>query len=273
MNISEIEGRYVSIHGVRSYYERCGKGVPVLLLHSAGREGRQWHGIMEQLGDRFQFFAPDLPGHGKSWPLAGNTCLSDAVEISKWLVDFMTRVAGPSFAVMGCSLGGKLSLLMGGLYPQIRAVVALQGSDFQPGQSGFNDASIDVMVHPHNNLMFAQMEFTLSLLGEDATEAGRAFSEWGVLTINPLAQQGDLRAYTRCDTTSVVRDIRCPVLLVHGSRDWLVSREMVEATAKKITQSPRVEVLPLPGLGHFPHVENPKRLAAPVGKFLEEVLR
>lgn len=268
----EIEGRYTVVHGVRTYYERCGSGIPILLIHTAGRDGRQWHGVMQELGSKFCLFAPDLPGHGKSWPLADNTCLNDAQAIVHWFRDFMDAVCGKPFVVMGCSIGGKLSLLMGALFDQIRAVISMQGADAPPSSSGFSEASLDVMIHPQNNLTHSQMEFTMSLLGDECSPEGRRFTEWGVLSLIPLAQQGDLRAYSRCDLAGMTEKITCPVLLVHGSQDWIVSREMVDITYGHLTNAKKAELVSLSGIGHFPHVEDPQRTAVVASHFLAEVL-
>ena len=268
----EVLGHYTEVRGTKAYFESCGAGTPVLLLHTAGRDGRQWHDLVQHLRGPFQFIAPDLPGHGKSWPLPGNTCLEDAFQIAEWLHDLVTAISDKPFVVMGCSLGGKLSLLMAALYPDVAAAVAMQGADFPAGKSGFTETSIEIMSHPQNNLTFSQLEFSMSLIGDKATPEGRQFTEWGVLSLIPRAQQGDLRAYMRCDMSDLMKKIVCPVLLVHGSCDWLVSREMVDRTHKALANARHAEIASLEGLGHFPHVEDGRRVAEAAGRFLAKAL-
>ncbi|MEP9377924.1 alpha/beta hydrolase [Aquabacter sp. CN5-332] len=263
----EILGRYVNIRGRRTYFETCGDGPAILAIHTAGREGRQWQGVMELLASRYRVVVPDLPGHGKSWPLAGNECLQDAHDIAQWLRDFAASVIGDSFIVTGCSLGGNLSLLMGATFGEVRGVVSLQGCDFTPT---FTDTALDLMTHPQVSLMHANMDFSMSLVGSKSTPEGRAFSEWGVLSIIPVAQQGDLRAYGRCDIRSLMEKVTVPVLLAHGSEDWLASREMVEATKERLVNASLVRMVPLPGLGHFPHLEDPARVSEMMLTFFDE---
>ena len=261
-------GRYVEVKGRTTYYETSGQGVPMLLIHTAGRDCRQWHGMMKHLGSQFQMFAPDLPGHGKSWPLLDNRCHQDIVEIADWLRDFMSAVGAERFVVMGCSVGGNLSLLMGSRCPEVTALVALQGCAHTPS---FSEAGLDLMTHPQISLMHANMDFTMSLVGRKALPEARAFTEWGVLTLNAPAQQGDLRAYARCDIRDLMKDVRIPVLLLRGEDDWLVSQDMIEDTRRRLVNAPDCRLVTVTGIGHFPHLEDPEQIARIALRFLEEV--
>jgi pimeloyl-ACP methyl ester carboxylesterase len=265
--MDEITGRYTNIDDVRIYFESCGSGSPVLLIHTAGRDNRQWHGVMELLAPHYRVFAPDLPGHGKSWPLTGNACLQDAHAIADWLHRFASSVIREKYAVMGCSLGGNLTLLMAASYDEVHAAIALEGADYTPT---FPEVALDLMTHPQISLMHYNMDFSMSLVGDEATAAGRSFSEWGVLSLVPAAQQGDLRAYTRCDIRNLMTRVRCPVLIVRGTADWLVSQEMVEATRGRLVNARVAKLELLPGIGHFPHLEDPGRVAQLALDFLAE---
>jgi len=266
--MTEIVGRYVDVDGVRTYYESAGSGKPILLMHTAGRENRQWQGVMQRLAPEFHCVAPDLPGHGKSWPLEGNVCLSDIESIQAWLWRFAQALGLERPAVMGCSIGGNLALLLGARHPEVRAVIALQGAAHTPT---FTDGALDMMTHPQVSLMHANLDFSMSLVGSAASDEARAFSEWGVLSIIPVAQQGDLRAYAHCDSRALLENVRCPVLIARGTEDWLVSQDMVEAARDGLTHAPRVELRALPGLGHFPHLEDAELVAGMAGEFLREI--
>ena len=67
-------GRYVFITiddvEYRVYFEEHGQGIPLLLQHTAGADGRQWRHVLEdaQLAQHFRMIAYDLPYHGKSVP-------------------------------------------------------------------------------------------------------------------------------------------------------------------------------------------------------------
>ena len=67
-------GRYVylELDGTehRVYFEEAGEGIPLLLQHTAGADGRQWRHVLEDaaLQKQFRLIAYDLPYHGKSVP-------------------------------------------------------------------------------------------------------------------------------------------------------------------------------------------------------------
>ncbi len=54
-----ITGGYVDVDGVRTYIERCGSGQPLLCLHTAGRDGRQWQWLMQELASDFDLISFD----------------------------------------------------------------------------------------------------------------------------------------------------------------------------------------------------------------------
>ncbi|MGH7896337.1 MAG: alpha/beta fold hydrolase, partial [Candidatus Binatia bacterium] len=69
---AEITGRYLYLtaDGVeyRVYFEEAGRGIPMILQHTAGSDGRQWRHLLEdeEITARFRLIAHDLPYHGKS---------------------------------------------------------------------------------------------------------------------------------------------------------------------------------------------------------------
>ncbi len=264
--MAEIVGRYLDVDGTRAYFESCGEGTPVLLMHSAGRDSRQWHGVMERLAPRYRLYAPDLPGHGKSWPLPGIHCHQDIDAIADWLGAFMRANGVDRFVAMGCSLGGNLSLLLAAGNPGVAAAVALEGTDWSPAIS---ETTLNLLTHPQVSLMHSGMDFTMSLVGRAATPEARSFSEWGVISLIAVAQQGCLRAYSRCDFRHLTSSIRVPVLIVRGTEDWVVSQQMVEDTLGRLVNASPVRLELLDGIGHFPHLEDPARVAEVALRFLD----
>src|SRR6266702_8116368 len=75
--IEPITGRYVHLtlggRHCRVYFEEAGKGIPLLCLHTAGADGRQYRAILNdaEITSRFRVLVFDLPWHGKSSPPPG----------------------------------------------------------------------------------------------------------------------------------------------------------------------------------------------------------
>ena len=72
-----IIGRYMHVtlqgRGHRVYFEEAGRGIPLLCLHTAGADGRQFRHMMTDraITDHFRVVAFDMPWHGKSTPPDG----------------------------------------------------------------------------------------------------------------------------------------------------------------------------------------------------------
>jgi pimeloyl-ACP methyl ester carboxylesterase len=75
--IEPVVGQYLHLDHAgrhyRIYFESTGAGIPLLCLHTAGADGRQYRGLMNaaSVTARFRVIAFDLPWHGKSSPPEG----------------------------------------------------------------------------------------------------------------------------------------------------------------------------------------------------------
>ena len=72
-----IIGRYMHLdlfgRKHRIYVEEAGEGTPLLCLHTAGADGRQYRALLNEarITRRHRVIAFDMPWHGKSSPPAG----------------------------------------------------------------------------------------------------------------------------------------------------------------------------------------------------------
>jgi pimeloyl-ACP methyl ester carboxylesterase len=91
------------------FVSRHGSGDPVLLLlHGLGATGEVWDGLVSSLDGRWpgSVVVPDLPGHGRSEPLARYSFGSMASALAEELP------TDRPVAVLGHSLGGVLGLTL-----------------------------------------------------------------------------------------------------------------------------------------------------------------
>lgn len=256
--VGVIAGQYIEVAGSQAYVDTTGAGPNVILIHTAGRDARQWHPVMARLAADFTLFAPDLPGRGRSEPMMnGPGYLNEVSELAEWLRSVADSLGLESYLVAGCSLGGNLALMLGASDPRVLGVLALQGADHTPTIS---QGSLEMMDHPRVSLPHANMDFSMSLVGTDADARANEAIRRGVRTINAPAQRADLTAYTRCDIRSLMPNVSCPVILFRGEDDWVVSEDMVRSTAERLTNA-TVQIDSRSGIGHFPHVEKPDLVA------------
>ena len=72
-HIEPMVGRYVHVdidgESHRIYFEENGAGIPLVCLHTAGSDGRQWRASARRtrrFTKKFRIIAFDMPWHGKS---------------------------------------------------------------------------------------------------------------------------------------------------------------------------------------------------------------
>ena len=61
-------------------YVRRGAGKPLLLIHGIGGSWRSWNTIINDLALEREVIAVDLPGHGDTPKLAGETTIASLSE-------------------------------------------------------------------------------------------------------------------------------------------------------------------------------------------------
>jgi pimeloyl-ACP methyl ester carboxylesterase len=139
--IEPIVGRYMSIELSgrlhRLYFEEAGAGIPLLCLHTAGADGRQYRHLMvdEEVTRRFRVIAFDMPWHGKSFPPAGwenEEYRLTTRAYTEMIVAFCRALELDRPAVMGCSIGGRIVLNLAIEHASMfRALIGLEAADFQ----------------------------------------------------------------------------------------------------------------------------------------------
>ena len=99
---------------------------PMLLVHGGRDHCRNWDWVAEALRHEYHVIAPDLRGHGDSqWMIGGSYNQIDYVyDIAQLL-----RQTGMSpVTIIAHSLGGSISLLYAGLYPEtVTKLVCIEG--------------------------------------------------------------------------------------------------------------------------------------------------
>ena len=141
----QTTGRYLhlSVAGLehRVYFEEAGRGVPLLLQHTAGSDGRQWRHLLEDpwLTEHFRVIAWDLPYHGKSLPPDGVAWWREPYRLTlAFFLEFIERFAAelaldrPVF--MGCSMGGHIAMDLARWKPGLcRAVIGIEAASRTEG--------------------------------------------------------------------------------------------------------------------------------------------
>jgi pimeloyl-ACP methyl ester carboxylesterase len=255
----EIAGRMC-----RVYYETAGTGEPLLCLHTAGSDTRQYRGLMndEALTSRFQVIAFDMPYHGKSSPPAGWEAheyrLTSALYVET-ITGFMDAMEIHKPITMGCSIGGRAVLHLALHCPErFRALIGLQsGAHVNPYYE------MDWLHRPdvHGGEVCAGI--VSGLIGPDADSTNRWETLWHYMQGGPGIFKGDLHFYkSEGDLRGMVQKIdtgKCPLYLLTGEYDYSCTPEDSQDLARLI---PGSQLQIMEGLGHFPMSEAPEAFLA-----------
>ncbi len=258
-----ITGRYltVEIEGTahRIYVETAGDGRPVLCLHTAGADTRQWRHMMcdRNITAHHRLIGFDMPWHGKSLPPEG----SDRDEYLLTTGRYIATVLAVADALgldrpilAGCSMGGRIALQLAALHAdRFSGFIAIEASDFQPAWY-----DIDWFDRPdaHGGEMGAAL--VSANISPHAPPARRADTLWMFRASGPGVFRGDLSFYTRDD--SLIERLgridtgETPVHLMVGAYDLTCTPDDARRTAAAI---PGATLTVMDELGHFPMSEHP----------------
>lgn len=89
------------------HYKRIGRGPPLLLIHGLGGSRRSWHTIVEPLSHSRELILIDMPGHGRSPPVAGRQTIS---AFANALARFIEAEQLGTVNLVGSSVGARLVL-------------------------------------------------------------------------------------------------------------------------------------------------------------------
>ena len=272
-------GRYVHLelagHDHRIYFEEAGRGIPVLLQHTAGCHGSQWRHLFEEpsITDLFRLIAYDLPYHGKSLPPTDVDWWGEPYnlqgEFLRSIPLKMTQALGledPIF--MGCSVGGLLALDLAHKHADVfRAVISVEGALKIPGDI----ESLSMLYHPQvsNEYKARLMDGLMSPTSPKAYRKETSFvyaSGW------PPAFAGDLHYYIAdYDLRAQAAEIdtnRVGVHILSGEYDCSGTAELGREAHEAIAGSTWVE---MKNVGHFPMSENPAAFLEYLNPILDSI--
>ena len=262
---------------------------PMLLVHGGRDHCRNWDWVAEAFRDDYHIIAPDLRGHGDSqWLLGGSY---DHVDYVYDIAQLLHQRHHTPVTIIGHSLGGSISLLYSGLYPEtVTKLVSIEGMGPPPEvfQSRINQPIADrlhawvkdlrqisgriprrynSLEDAHERMQTENPHLTeaqarhLTIHGSTQNEDGtfswkfdnyvRAFAPVGL----PQAEQYAL--YQR---------ISCPTLLFRGTESWASDPE--KDGRAKVFQD--VRVANVEGAGHWVHHDQLDAFVALTRAFLSE---
>jgi len=272
-----IVGRYAAVdcegRRYRIYVEEAGQGIPLLCLHTAGSDTRQFRGVLNDpaVTRDWRVIAFDLPWHGKSSPPEG--WQDEEYQLTTAFYTAIIRAVARTLGldrpvVMGCSIGGRIVLNLAVEHArEFRAIIGLQSSAYvEP----YYDTSWLHRPDVHGGEVSAA--YVSGLMAPMSPAGERWETLWHYMQSGPGVFKGDLHFYKyegdirerigRIDTTVA------PLYLLTGEYDYSASPAHTQEAADRIEGA---EVVIMKELGHFPMSENPEKFLSYLRPVLDEI--
>lgn len=266
--------RFVTIGGLRIHYLDWGGAgsesrQPLILLHGIGKIARSFDPIVPSFLGRYRVIAMDMRGHGDSdWHPQAAYLVEDYVKDLEGLV---AQLGLRDIVLWGNSTGGRVAQVFAGLHPELTAAVivedvgperpkeisARRGQRMAREQAGW--ASIDELLGQLKTEYPRTPESTLRLIAVHNSKQrpdGRI-----VLKRDPNIEKG----FVPTEIWRFVKAVRAPIIYVLGGRSTIVPAETQEELRRTL---PQVEIVTMPGLGHYPNEEDRAGFVAIVNRFL-----
>ncbi len=245
------------------YFEKSGKGFPLVLLHPLGMSTWVWEAIRGGLSEQFTVYAFDMLGHGKSDKPKHEFSISDYAES----LDDACQVLNIHRAhFIGNSVGACLAIEMASRYPDRVDKLVLVGCPvwniseseerIKAFQFDFDDAGLP---KPR----------TLQELKEKSTFANP--TEQLLLSVNQSRLQAGIWV-KNLSTALAYYDVYSKLNLVNASKTLILYGEadrLLPAAPILKHNIIRSLSITIPGVGHVPQVENPGTFTNILNEFLQ----
>ena len=280
--VSQFEEWEIALHGRRVIYRIAGSGPPIVLIHGMLNSSSHWQAVALDLAREHTVIAPDLIGHGDSAAPRGDYSLgAHAASIR----DLLAAIGIDRASIVGHSLGGGVAMQFFYQFPQrVERLVLISsgglGQDVSPllrsAALPGTSALLSLIIQP-------RLLGALAGAGQrlrDRARASGVYLQAIARALRPLENAEARSAFLH--TLRSVIDVRgqrvsatdrlylletMPTMIVWGERDNTIplahGRRAHEAIPHSFFHT-------LPGVAHFPHLEDPDGLAGLLREFMQQ---
>ena len=266
--------REVTVNGLRIHYlDWGGSGKqPLVLLHGIARVAHTFDHVAPHFRENFHVIAVDMRGHGDSgWDAQGAYLVEDYVRDIEGLA---AQLGLRNMVLWGNSTGGRVAQVFAGLHPELVSAVIVEdvGPERPPSIS---DRVTQRVAREEQG--WASAEELLAQVKADYPRTDEALLRNFVRHGSKQRADGRIvwkrdpaitKGFVPTELWSSVRRIECPIIYVLGGASVIVPAQTQEQLRRVL---PKVQIVTLPGLGHYPSEENPADFLAIADRFLAQI--
>jgi pimeloyl-ACP methyl ester carboxylesterase len=273
------QGRRVSCHGHSIFVREEGTGEALLCLHGYPYSSWQWRRLWAALPGRYQTLAPDMLGCGYSdKPRDFNYSITAQTDL---MVSLLQQLGITEVHLLAHDYGVSIAQewlarnQQGGAAARIRSVCFLNGGLLPEKFRERMEHRLIRLRGMQMTLLFDEQAFERSigaLYGPGTRPStGELHHEWelaarngGLFIADKIFHFLEERIENRERWVGAMQKADVPLCLINGAADPIAGQAMLESYREIV---PNSTVVPLEGIGHFPHLEAPERMLAEYHRF------
>mgnify|MGYP001264842364 FL=1 len=273
---------------ILAYREREGGEIPVLLVHGNMTSSAHWDVVLERMDSRYKLYAVDLRGFGASTYKKRITSIKDFADD---LYLFVQGIGLKNFTLVGWSTGGAVGMQFAADYPgyceklvllasastrgypyyasqpdgtpdlskrlKTLAEIEADPGKYQSIQGAYDNNDRNLLKWVWNTLIYTHKqpdeERYERYIDDMRTQRNLSDVYQALNTFNISSVNNGL-----VDGTNQAKDIQIPVYVLHGDRDYVVTRKMQEEILEDLGE--RATFIELKNCGHSPLIDDLEQL-------------
>lgn len=246
---------------------------PLVLIHGLMGFAANWGKIWPYFQETRPVLVLDQRGHGRSdKPALGYS----PTDYSEDLAHLLKEIGWGRSHIVGHSMGGRVALRFATDHPELILSLTMEdsGAESNPGRVNWIRNLLGSVPTPFHERETAKKFFeenfrddpmTGSFLHANLETKDGGAIDWRFHSPGMIETVETGRA---TDGMEEFRALALPTLLVRGGR----SRELPQDEARRMAASrPDVELVEIPGAGHYVHAEKPAEFCAALDSFIRRV--
>ena len=119
---------YITVNGVRLFYEKTGEGRPLVMVHCNSMDHKIFGRSVKLLSKHFAVYCPDSRDHGKSEKIK----TLHYEDMAEDMYEFITALGLEKPVFYGFSDGGIIGLILASKYPDLLSALIVSGASLRP---------------------------------------------------------------------------------------------------------------------------------------------
>lgn len=236
-------------------YEEVGQGQPVIVMHGWGQNLEMMYSIVNDLKDNYHVYNIDLPGFGHSDEPPSEYTIDDYANFLEEFVK-INNIENP--ILIGHSFGCRIAIKYASRQNQVKEMVLT-------GAAGIIDKKsilYYLRVYSYKFIkLFKDVPFVKYYIQEAMENSGSEDYK-----NSSSIMKGVLRNAVNEDLTPLLKEVKCPVLLIFGSNDDATPVWMGKIMEKEMANA---KLIIYPNATHYAYLERIDQFSSDMNAFLQ----